>query len=173
MKKKKARKGSETTERFVKLPNAWIDSAAFRSLPARAVAVAVYLLRGWRPGGTYTLPARQIAWRFHHGTRERAIADLIKAGFFDCVDHGGRFPRRPAVFKTSERYHARSQELMLDAAAGKSQKKLGWVPIRERKPKTLALFKRPKKTRPTKAATNAAANAYLRAEARRAREITS
>lgn len=160
--KQKKRKGFEEAEPFVKIPHGWIESAAWRSLSARAVCVCVYLLHGWRPGGTYILPARQFKWRMAFATRCKALAELVRAGFFDLVDPGGRYPRRPAVFKPSNRWKARSAALIEDEKAGRAQGKLGWIPTRPRKPSPPRLIKKAK-PRVTKQSVTAAAVTELKA----------
>lgn len=162
----KARKGFETREdAFVRIPHALIVSAAFRQLRPRAVTALVFLLDGWRPGHTYALPARQCAWRFDHKTLTKALAELVEAGIVDCMDPGGLYPRRPAVFKLSERWRARSEAIMADETAGKAQGKFGlWTPTRTRKPALPRLFKKAKAkdARPTKRAAVVKALAVVR-----------
>jgi hypothetical protein len=126
----------------------------------------VFLLHGWSPDGTYSLPCRQIAWRFNRITRQKALTELVQAGFFDILDPGGFYPRRSAVFKLSDRWKARSRALIADEAAGKAQGKLGWIPNRPHKlaPPRLFTKVKAKKARPTKRAAVEKADLYLKAK---------
>lgn len=164
-KRNKARKGREDSEKFVYIPNRLIESAAWRSLSPRAVCAYVHLLYGWRAGNAYVLPVRSISWRMSRATRQKALAELLTAGLIDCLDPGACYPPRPAKFKLSERWQARSRALILDEAAGRAQGKLGlWTPTRKQKGKAAPqLFKKAtaKRPRPTKAGASAGAAAFL------------
>jgi hypothetical protein len=152
---------------YFELPHTLIQSAAFRSLRTKAVAALVYLLAGWRPGDTYALPRRKCL--LHHGTRAKALAEIVEAGIMDCVDPGGLCPVRAAIYKPSRRWRARSAALMADETAGKAQGKLGlWTPTRTRKAAPPGLFKKGKasKARPTKRAVVEKAQAVVRGKKR-------
>lgn len=142
MTKKKQLGKHDQGERFVRVPHEWIDSAAWRTLKPRAVAVLVLLIHRWRPGGTYTLPARALEVGCTPGTLRRALNDLGEAGFIVCIERGGLVDRRPDVYRLSDNWRLRSKTLMQDEAQGRAQGKFGeWIPVRPRRKSAQASLK--------------------------------
>ena len=134
MTKKKQSGKHDQSERFVRIPHEWIESASWRTLRPRAVAVLILLLHRWRPGGTYTLPARALELGCTPGTLRRALDDLGEAGFVVCVERGGLVDRRPDVYRLSINWILRSKAIMQNGDQGKAQGKFGeWVPVRPRR----------------------------------------
>jgi len=115
MAQKKSRAGKEDFQRYVKLDDDMTNSAAWDSLSFGAIWVYIELRKKYDHlnGGNdrLILSSKEVRHRIEHKRFAKRKRELIDRGFIDCVDPGG-LPQRPAIYRLSNRWKERSQELV-------------------------------------------------------------
>ena len=110
---KKYRK-DENNEPYVKLENSMTESAAWTSLPFKAVWVYIELKKRFSYEYRFSrlvLPYSAVKWKMSPGTFSKAIQELVHYGFIRYVEHGGLY-RRPNVFALSETWKTKSIDIV-------------------------------------------------------------
>lgn len=116
----------EKLERYVKLDDEMTETAAWTALSDGAVWNYIELRKSYdsKNGGNehLALPYSKVAWRMSKGTFTKKMRELVGYGFVDLVEPGG-LPKRPAVYKLSQRWKKKSQEIV--SKEGREAIKLG------------------------------------------------
>lgn len=109
------RKDKENIEPYVKLDNSMTNAAAWTSLSDKAIWVYIELRKQFKSkeGGNshLVLPYSKVAWRMNKRTFIAKIQELIDYGFIKLVKKGGLM-KNPNVYATSERWKAKSMEIV-------------------------------------------------------------
>lgn len=109
------RKGKESFERYVKLDEEMTETAAWTALSDGAIWNYIELRKSFnsKKGGNerLVLPYSKVAWRMSKGTYTKRMRELVEHGFVDVVDPGG-LPRRPTVYRLSEKWKEFSRKIV-------------------------------------------------------------
>jgi len=83
----------------------WMDSKAWKNLPAVSIVVLLELIRKRRAENRFSLSYSLLrkATGYHNKTTARALRELEKVGFIDIKEKGGLF-RRSNVYAVSDRW---------------------------------------------------------------------
>jgi len=114
-------KRDEKPDRFVRLLNDEIDSAAFKTLSADAVWLLIQIKRTWHTKDgwiCYSLPRGHVRFRLSDRAYSKAIKELLAAGFLDVGSVEGGIMRTAKRYRPSERWRKVSEGLLKDPKAG-------------------------------------------------------